>query len=121
MDINITIIKIIQHNVLAWTTTRKSELCNYYNTEDADILLLNSTSTLDPNSIKMFNYNVYERNTQNERHAGIAPAIKKGIKHQILDDYQDDMLGVKIKTDKGPIIIFTMYMPQGETISLWVK
>ena len=111
IDNSRTIIKIIQHNVQAWTTSRKNELCNYYNTEDADILLINSTNILEPNSIKIFNYNVYVRNTQNERHAGIALAIKKNIKHQILDDYQDDMLGVKINTDKGPVIIFAMYSP----------
>ena len=90
IDNSRTIIKIIQHNVLAWTTSRKNELCNYYNTEDADILLINSTNILEPNSIKIFNYNVYVRNTLNERHAGIALAIKN-IKHQILNDYQDDM------------------------------
>ena len=56
--------------------------------------------------MKIFNYNVYVRNTLNERHAGIALAIKKNIKHQILDDYQDDMLGVKINTDKGPNNIY---------------
>ena len=76
-----------------------------------DLILLNSTSTINNEKIKIYNYNVIQKNTLNERHAGIAIAIKKTINYRILDDFVDDILGVKLSTSKGPIIILTNYSP----------
>ena len=104
-------LKIVLHNVQAWTTQRKNELCNYYNRLDADILLLNSTGIINAEKIKIYNYNVYHRNIYEERHAGIAIAIKKNIKHKILDDYNDDILAVRINTNRGETTIGTLYSP----------
>ena len=61
--------------------------------------------------IKIFNYNVYTRNIQNEDHAGIAIAVRKDLKYQIIDDFDDDLLAVRLETTKGPIIVFTHYSP----------
>ena len=72
--------KIIQHNVLNWRT-RKNELSNIYFKEDPDIILINSHCLTNYETIKLFGYNVYQRNAQNEDTAGIAIAIKRNIRH----------------------------------------
>ena len=104
-------IKIIQHNVMHWTKDRAVELCNYYRQENPDLILLNSTSIINNEIIKIYNYNVIQKNTLNERHAGVAIAIKKTINYRILDDFVDDILGVELSTCNGPIIILTNYSP----------
>ena len=114
MDNNVHLIqdiKIIQHNVMHWTTERAVELCNYYRHENPDLILLNSTSIINNENIKIYNYNVIQKNTLNERHTGIAIAIKKIINYRILDYSNDDILGVELTTSKGPIIILTNYSP----------
>ena len=93
-------IKIIQHNVMYWTTERSTELCNYYQSENPDIILLNSTSITNDNNIKIFNYNVIQKNNPNERAPGIAVAVRKNIKYQILDYFNDDILGIELRTTK---------------------
>ena len=104
-------IKIIQHNVVKWTSARKNELSNYYIKEQADIILLNSTGIPNENRIKLFNYNIYQKNISGEESPGIAVAIKRTIKHKLIDDFDLDMLAIKIDTTKGPIIISTTYLP----------
>ena len=61
--------------------------------------------------IKLFNYNVYQRNTEDENSAGVAIAIRKNIQHQILDDFLDNVLAVRVEILKGPLIIATAYRP----------
>ena len=102
---------IIQHNVHTRTDERAIELSNYYNLHNPDIILLNSVSLRQDKAVKIFNYNVYERNHLNELQAGIAIAIKKNIQHKVLDNFQDDILGIRIETNKGPIEIYTIYSP----------
>ena len=104
-------IKIVQHNVMHWTKERAIGLCNYYRHENPDLILLNSTSIINNEIIKIYNYNVVQKNTLNERHAGVAIAIEKTINYRILDDFVDDILGVELSTSKGPIIILTNYSP----------
>ena len=108
---SITTIKIIQHNVLKWTLNRRNELTNLYMKEDPDILLLNATGVKQDQTIKIFNYNVYQRNVENENHAGIAIAVKRNLQHQVIDDFEDDVLAVKIETRKGPVVVATAYRP----------
>ena len=104
-------IKVIQHNVLKWTYVRGNELSNYFQNENADVILMNSTGIPDQTRIKNFNCNIYQRNVLSEANAGIAIAVKKNIGHQLIDDFQGDMLAVKVETTKGPIILSTMYLP----------
>ena len=99
-------LKIVQHNVMCWTKNRSIELCNYYRQENPDIILLNSTSTLNNKMIKIHNYNVIQRNILNEHSAGTAIAIRKNIRYKTLDDFQDDILGIELNTNTGPLIIF---------------
>ena len=104
-------LSIIQHNVLYWMKDRANELSNLYNKFQPDLILLNSTSIIDNQIIKIYNYNIHAKNYLNEAHAGIAIAIKKSIPYKILDDYGDDILGVQIETVKEPVSVFTLYSP----------
>ena len=104
-------IKIIQHNVLKRTFNFRNELTTLYLKEDPDILLLNSTGVKQDQIIKIFNYSVYQRNVENEDHAGIAIAVKRNLQHQVIDDFEDDVLAVKIETRKGPVVVATAYKP----------
>jgi hypothetical protein len=103
-------IKILQHNVSTWNN-KKITLSNIYNQHDPDIILLNETSVINGQALKIFNYNTYTVNRANERYAGAAIAIKKDIKYRLFDNFHSDMLAVTIDTLQGPITIATMYTP----------
>ena len=102
--------KIIQHNVLNWQT-RKNELSNIYLKEDPDIIRINSHCVKNNENIKIFGYNVYQKNSLNEDHAGVAIAIKRNIRHELIDDFDEDFLALKLNTNRGPFVIGTAYMP----------
>ena len=104
-------LKVIQHNVLKWTSRRKNELTNFYLREDPDIILMNSTGIPDNEKIKVFTYNVYQINKQGEENAGVAIAIKNNIKHQLLDDFHSNFLAIRLDTTRGPLIAGTTYSP----------
>lgn len=104
-------LKIVQHNVLAWTFNRRNELYNIYRNIDPDIILINAHGRKNEEIIKLFNYNVHQRNTRNENNAGVAIAIKRNIDYQIIDDMEEDFLAIQIMTTLGPLIIATGYLP----------
>ena len=101
---------ILQHNVMTWTNKRHI-LSNIYHTIDPDIILLNETSILNDEPLKIFNYNVFRCNRLDERHSGIAIAIRKTIVAYIDDKFDQDFLTATIQTDNGPITIATGYIP----------
>ena len=107
----INTIKVIQHNVLKWTFARRNELSNIYMGHNPEVILLNSTGVKQDKIIKIFQYNVYQRNVRNEDQAGIAIAVRRDVRHQLMDDFEEDVLAVKIETGKGPVIIATSYRP----------
>lgn len=96
---------------MAWTFARRNELCNYYSTEDPDIILINSHGRKDDEPIKIFNYNVYQKNCLGEANDGTAIAVRKNIKHQIIDDLDENYLAVIVNTTLGPISLGTGYQP----------
>ena len=104
-------IKIIQHNVIAWTYERRAAYINFYLKQDPEIILLNSTGILENENIKIQNYNIYQKNNKNERSAGVAIAIRKNIKHRIIDNFDSDILMIQLNTSKGLINIATIYQP----------
>ena len=104
-------LKIIQHNTLKWTRNRRNELSNYFQKEDTDMILLNSTGIPDEDRIRIFMYNVYQKNKDDEENDGASIAIKRNINHQLIDDFASNFLAVKIDTSKGPIIVATTYNP----------
>ena len=79
--------------------------------EDRDILLLNSTGVKLDQIINIFNYNAYQRNIENEDHKGIAIAVKRNLRHQVINDFEDGVPAVKIETRKGPVVVATAYKP----------
>ena len=48
----------------------------------------------------------------NEEQAGIAVAAKRGIQHKLLDESNEDILGLEVETNRRKIIIITAYCPQ---------
>ena len=102
-------LRIILQNVNTWTNNRGNELSNYYNREQPDLILINDIGT--NYNVKIFSYNVHVKNFQNEQHAGVAIAVRKNIRYQILDDFINDILSVHILTLRGPINILTHYSP----------
>ena len=90
-------VRIIQHNVMHWTKERPVELSNYYRSENPDIILMNSTSVINEDKIKIYKYNIIQKNVLNERSAGIAIAIRKNIKYRALDAFIGDILGIELE------------------------
>ena len=110
-------VRIIQHNIIKWTAVRGNELANTYKEFNPDIILINATGKKDNEKIKLFNYNVYQRNITGEDHAGIAVAIKKNIVHKLIDDTNEDILVAEMETNKGPVIIcYSLYSTETEGI-----
>ena len=104
-------LKIVFQNVLTWTFNRRNELTNYYLSLSPDVILLNSTGLRGNDRLKIFGYNTYQANKNNEPQAGIAIAVKKSVPCQLLDDFHDDVLAIKLRTQRGDIIIGTTYLP----------
>ena len=55
----------------------------------------------------MHNYHTFATNKNDERHAGCAIAIKRGLNFEILNKFEKDCIGVKIQTTHGPVIVAT--------------
>ena len=70
--------------------------------------MLNSLSFINDEKINIYNFDVYYRNYLNERHAGVAAVIRNNIKHQILDDFADDIFAVRLETNRGFITLATI-------------
>ena len=80
--------------------------------ENPEVILLNSVGKItEEKPIKIFGYNIHSRNYADEEHAGIAVAVRRDIKYQLMDDYMGDALPIKIETTQGPVIILTTYVP----------
>ena len=103
-------IKVIQHNVRKWSTNKHS-LCQAYQTENAEIILINSHGARNNETIKIYNYNIHQVNTINEIHNGVAMGIRRDIKYKLIDSFESDMFGITIETTLGPIHIVTTYIP----------
>lgn len=104
-------VKIIQQNVIKWTKERATELSNYFTRENADIVMINATGVPETERIRIYNYNVIQKNVTEEEHAGVAIAVKKTIKYKPIDDNREDILGIQIETTRGPLNILTHYSP----------
>lgn len=102
---------IIQHNVLHWSFQRRQELSNLYISLSPDVILLNSTGMPDTDRIKIWNYVTYQSNASGENNSGVAIAIKRGIPHRFLDDFDHDVRAVEVQTIRGPVIVATTYLP----------
>ena len=97
---NTTTIKILQHNVAAWRKEKRDLFRKYYEKENPDIILLNSTGNLE-NDVLFINknYKSEKKNYKKEAKAGVGIAVRKDwrSKCQFLNDFDDDIIGVQIK------------------------
>jgi len=82
-----------------------------YLTEDPDVILLNAHCLQNDEIIKLFGYSVYQRNILNKGDAGVAIAVKRNLKHRVIDDFTEDFLAVELYTDRGSFVLGTAYMP----------
>lgn len=103
-------IKIIQHNVRHWSTNKYSYY-NSYREIDPDIILLNEHGMKNDEKIKIYGYEVHQKNKTDEMHDGVAIGIKTKYKYKILDNFIESTLAVKIQTELGDIVIGTIYQP----------
>lgn len=101
---------ILQHNTRGWKSN-SIPLSNIYNDIDADILLLNETSILQHERLKIFNYDCHHTNKDNRRHTGTAIAVRNNITYKLLDNFESDMLGITVETRQGKVTIATLYSP----------
>ncbi|KAG0419455.1 hypothetical protein EQH57_0505, partial [Dictyocoela roeselum] len=107
---NLNRITIIQHNVRNWKNN-KFQLSNSYSTVNPHVIIINSHGNLNTEPIKIFNYDVYSRNSLGEQNNGIAVAIRRDIQYRINEDYYSDFLSVTLKTNHGDVQIGTAYVP----------
>lgn len=84
-------IKIIQHNVLHWTT-RKFSLTQVYKEINPHTILINSHGLKNTDQLKIQGYTTYKINTSEEINDGSAILIKNNIQHRIDDNYIMDVL-----------------------------
>lgn len=103
-------LQILQHNVRHWDSSNFA-LNNIYRTIDPHIILINSHGKKKGEIIKIYNYDVYQRNVLNETNSGVAIAIRKDTKYRINESYTSDMISVTIETSLGEIDIATAYVP----------
>lgn len=104
-------LKVIQHNVLSWTFQRRNELYNVYREEDPDVVLLNAHGRSNEQRKKIFGCDIYQKSETNRENDGAAIAVKKGIRHSVIDDLEESYLGCVIKTEQYDICIATGYQP----------
>ena len=103
-------IQILQANVGGWQTNKQS-IQNTIIRENIDVVLLNEHGIRSGEEIKISSFNVYKKNTLNERRSGTAIGVRKSLVYRIREDYESDLLSIEIETSLGPIIIATAYIP----------
>ena len=95
-------LKIIYANVQTWTEDKKSSLAAYLTMNNPDIILMADIGKANQNKpIKLFQYLVFATNKSNENSAGSALAIKKGLQFKILNNFDNDTIGVQVHTQTG--------------------
>ena len=73
--------------------------------------MLQSHGVTAPNIVKIAGYNILSSNRSGHIADGVALAIKRGIRYEIIDGFNAEFLAVKIQTRTGPIVIATCYLP----------
>lgn len=104
-----TSLRILLYNVLHWQTRKNEFLTSMPPTPD--VILINSHGLNDSERLKIFSYNTYQRNKSRERADGVALAVKKGLQHRIINDFDHEFMAVEINTTKGHVILATGYLP----------
>ena len=105
-------LKITYANVQTWTEDKNNSLIAYLTKNNPDIILMTDIGKTNQNKpIKIYQYLVFATNKSNENSAGSALAVKKGLQFKILNNFENDTIGVQVQTHTGPLIIMTNYSP----------
>ena len=105
-------LNIAYANVQTWTEDKNNSLAAYLTKNNPDVILMTDVCKTNQNKpIKIYQYLVFATNKSNENSAGSALAVKKGLQFKILNNFDNDTIGVKIQTQTGPLIIMTNYSP----------
>ena len=99
-------LKIMQHNICAYSP-RDKLLADYWNTENPDVVCLNSTSLGDKQYISAKNYAIYY--SPQETHSGSAILVNKKLSHVPVFTGNKHLLAVRIHTESGPVVVATYY------------
>ena len=102
---------MVSHNVLHWVYPRKVELVNMYHALKPDVILLQAHGLPAHLPLKIAGYTVYCRNRSGLEHDGVAVAVKRDLRHQILDDFDQEFMAVRVHTTAGPVLLATSYLP----------
>ena len=101
----------MSHNVLHWVYPRKVELVNMYHALKPDVILLQAHGLPAHLPLKIAGYTVYCRNRSGQEHDGVAVAVKRDLRHQILDNFDQEFMAVRVHTTTGPVLLATCYLP----------
>ena len=103
-------LKILAHNVNGWNN-RKFHLFNCYKEVDPDLILINEHGVPDSENIKVYGYEVIQKNPTQHRFDGVAIAVKRGLKFKRGQELEEGYLSVVLETSLGPVEIATGYQP----------
>ena len=98
------------HNVNGWRS-KSYNLFNCYKEEDPDIILISEHGMGDNEKMKLFGYDVIQKNPTQGRSDGVAIAIKRKYKYKIGKEVEEAYLSVILETSTGEIEIATGYQP----------
>ena len=101
-------LNIIQQNVLSWRT-HKTQLKQIYSTLNPHLILINSHGCKEGEDIKIYNYNISQKNFSNGPHDGVAMGVRRDLSYQWL--HLTDMMAVRIGLAYEEIIVATGYCP----------
>ena len=102
---------IIQHNVLAWTDSRRIELANLYLNVNPHIILLNSHGRTDDDQIKIYPYKFYQQNYRQTGNDGVAIGVRLNIPHRVIRDFNSETVAITFTTTEGDFTVATCYLP----------
>jgi hypothetical protein len=97
---------------------KKTELELFLHSKNIDILLLNETFLTSDRSFKLNGYNIH-REDRNTPHGGVAIAVKKNIKHNLLPRYPTvsiENISIIISIGGIPTILTSAYCPKYSTM-----
>ena len=91
--------------------TNKISFYNNIRSEDPVILLLNEHGVRENGKIRIYGYKIEWKNLSKKARDGAPLAIKRKIKHRIINNLFNNSVACKIQTNIEPVIIATAYIP----------
>ena len=105
----INTLQIIQHNVLAWKKHK------YIPISGPHIILINAQGCKNTEEIKIFNYQIIQKNYTNQLHDGAAIAVRRDIPFRKIDGLSDETLAITLQAAHEDLTVATSYCPPRRT------